>query len=54
MGREIEIKKTTKYQLAARVSQEEREACDAYCQERDMNVSQLVRLAVKEYMKNHQ
>ena len=37
-------------QIAARVSEEEKELLEQYCKEHDIKISQLVRWAIKDYM----
>lgn len=37
-------------QIAARVSEEEKRVLEAYCKERDIKISQLIRWAIKDYI----
>lgn len=40
-------------QIAARVSEEEKQELELYCKKHDITVAKLIRKAVKEYMANH-
>ena len=40
-------------QIAARVTEEEKQDFNSYCDEHDISLSQLIRWAVKEYIENH-
>ena len=37
-------------QIATRVSEEEKQELEKYCQEHDIKISQLIRWAIKEYI----
>lgn len=43
-----------RYQIAARVDEDEKDAIDIYCDMHDISISQLIRWAVREYIENHQ
>lgn len=40
-------------QIATRISDEEKEFIEAFCQENDMSISQLIRKAIREYIDKH-
>lgn len=40
-------------QIAARVTEEEKEILIAHCEENETSISQVIRKALKEYLKNH-
>ncbi len=40
----------TKFQIAARVTEQEKKEIEKFCEERDIKVSQLIRWAIKEYI----
>lgn len=41
---------TQTYQIAARVTEDEKKKIEEYCKEHDVKISQLIRWAVKEYI----
>ena len=41
-------------QIAARVSEEEKEALEKYCEEHDIKLSQLIRWAIKNYISDNE
>lgn len=40
-------------QIAARVTEEEKQELENYCKEHDIKLSQLIRWAIKEYLEQH-
>lgn len=41
-------------QIATRVTEEEKQELEKYCREHDIKISQLIRKAIKDYLKNNQ
>lgn len=39
--------------IAAKITEEDKKEVEAYCKERDIKMSQLIRWALKEYIENH-
>lgn len=42
-----------KIQIAAMVTEEDKEFIEAFCQEEDLSIAQLIRKAIKEYIERH-
>lgn len=40
------------FQIAARVTEEEKDALVKYCEDNELNMAQVIRKAVKEYIKD--
>ena len=46
--------KTNKlFQVAARITEEEKQKLIEYCEINELNMSQVIRKAIKEYLENH-
>lgn len=41
------------FQIAARVTEEEKDNLIEYCEKNELNMAQVIRKAVKEYLENH-
>ena len=41
------------FQIAARVTEEEKDNLIEYCEKNELNMSQVIRKAVKEYLENY-
>ena len=41
------------FQIAARVTEEEKDILIEYCEKNELNMAQVIRKAVKEYLENH-
>ena len=41
------------FQVAARVTEEEKDALITYCEDNDMPMAQVIRKAIKEYLEKH-
>lgn len=41
------------FQVAARVTEEEKDALIKYCEDNDMPMAQVIRKAIKEYLEKH-
>ena len=48
-----EAKYMATQQIGTRLPEEEKERVEEYCKKRDISVAQLIRRAIKEYMRNH-
>lgn len=42
-----------KVQIAAMVSEEDKDMIEAFCAEEDISIAQLIRKAIKEYIERH-
>ena len=40
-------------QVAARITEEEKQRLAEYCKRNELNMSQVIRKAIKEYLENH-
>lgn len=41
------------FQIAARVTEEEKNNLIEYCEKNELNMAQVIRKAIKEYLENH-
>ena len=41
------------FQVAARITEEEKDILIQYCEDNDLTMSQVIRKAIKEYLENH-